>query len=289
MRFKIEPRRETSRALVYGTPVLAIALTVVSGFFLFALMGYEPLGTLYFFFVAPLQTLFGLSEIMLKAAPLILIAVGLAMGFKANVWNIGAEGQLTCGAIAGGGVALWLWGEEGLWILPLICFSGILGGLLYAAIPAFLKTRFEVNEILTSLMLSYVATLLLSTLVYGPWKDPMGFNFPQSKMFTDAAILPIILDGTRLQSRRITFVRIEALECVPTNERLVTQEVGLNPGRCAVRIQIISVPPEVKSSGRKRDAVAGAEVTPDIGNDGREIYRAHGLRHLQPITPARHG
>ena len=198
MALKIEPRREVSRALVYGTPVLAIFLTVLSGFFLFAVMGYDPLTALYFFFVAPLLSLFGLSEIMLKAAPLILIAVGLAMGFRANVWNIGAEGQLTCGAIAGGGVALLFWGDEGVWILPLVCFAGLLGGMLYAAIPAFLKTRYEVNEILTSLMLSYVATLLLSALVFGPWKDPMGFNFPQSRMFTDSAILPIILEGTRL-------------------------------------------------------------------------------------------
>ncbi len=103
MRLKVEPRHEVPIALIYGTPVLAILLTVLSGFILFALMGYDPLTALYFFFVAPLQSLFGLSEIMLKAAPLILIAVGLAVGFKANVWNIGAEGQLTCGAIAGGG------------------------------------------------------------------------------------------------------------------------------------------------------------------------------------------
>ncbi|HEY5598432.1 MAG TPA: ABC transporter permease, partial [Kiloniellales bacterium] len=127
-----------------------------------------------------------------------MIGVGLALGFRANVWNIGAEGQLTCGAIAAGGVALALWGHEGIWILPLMCAAGLAGGALYAAIPAFLKTRFDVNEILTSLMLTYVATLFLSALVYGPWKDPAGFNFPQSRMFTDAAVLPILMDGTRL-------------------------------------------------------------------------------------------
>lgn len=232
LRLKIEPRHEVSQLLIYGTPVLAIALTVLSGFFLFALMGYDPLTALYYFFVAPLQSLFGLSEIMLKAAPLILIAVGLAMGFKANVWNIGAEGQLTCGAIAGGGVALWLWGDEGLWILPLICLAGVLGGLLYAAIPAFLKTRFEVNEILTSLMLSYVATLLLSALVFGPWKDPMGFNFPQSRMFTDSAILPIILEGTRLHLGAVVALLVAVAVWVLMTFTLVGFElrvVGLAP------------------------------------------------------------
>jgi simple sugar transport system permease protein len=198
MALRIEPRREQSRTLLYLTPFLAVLLTVATGFVLFLLMGYDPLASLYHFFVSPLLTVYGLSELLVKGAPLILIAVGLAMGFRANVWNIGAEGQLTIGAIAGGGVALALWGVQGLWVLPLICLAGIVGGMAYAALPAFLKTRFGVNEILTSLMLTYVATLLLSLLVYGPWKDPQGFNFPQSRMFTDSALLPGILAGTRL-------------------------------------------------------------------------------------------
>ena len=198
MPLKIEPRRETSRKLLYLTPFLAVVLTVITGFFLFAAMGTNPLLALYHFFVSPLLSLYGLSELLVKGAPLIMIGVGLAIGFRANVWNIGAEGQLTLGAIAGGGIGLAFWNETGFWILPLMCLAGILGGMLYAAIPAFLKTRFDVNEILTSLMLTYVATLLLSTLVYGPWKDPEGFNFPQSRLFTDSALLPIVLEGTRL-------------------------------------------------------------------------------------------
>jgi general nucleoside transport system permease protein len=195
---RIEPRRETSKPLLYGTPVLAVLLTVLTGFILFVLMGYDPIAALHAFFISPLLTLYGAMELLLKAAPLIMIAVGLAIGFRANVWNIGAEGQLTIAAAASGGVALALWGEAGLWILPLICTAGIAGGMAWAAIPAFLKTRFGVNEILTSLMLAYVALLALSTLVYGPWKDPQGFNFPQSRRFSGSAILPILLEGTRL-------------------------------------------------------------------------------------------
>ena len=141
MPLKVEPRRESSRTLLYATPLLAVLLTVVTGFFLFLAMGYEPFSALYHFFVSPLLSFYGLSELMLKAAPLIMIGVGLAIGFRANVWNIGAEGQLTFGAIAGGGVALLFWGESGIWILPLMCIAGILGGMGYAAIPAFLKTR----------------------------------------------------------------------------------------------------------------------------------------------------
>lgn len=195
---KIEARREIPRSLLYATPVLAVALTVLAGFCLFLAMGYDPLMALYHFFVSPLLSLYGWSELMVKAAPLIMIGVGLAVGFRANVWNIGAEGQLTMGAVAGGVVALAFWGEETALTLPLMCLAGIAGGAVYAAVPAFLKTRFGVNEILTSLMLTYVATLFLSTLVYGPLKDPLGFNFPQSRMFGDAALLPILLDGTRM-------------------------------------------------------------------------------------------
>ena len=184
--------------MAMATPVLAVVLTVIAGFLLFLAMGRDPLNALYHFFVSPVSTRYGLAELGVKATPLILIGIGLAIGFRANVWNIGAEGQLTLGAIAGGGLGLVLWNVEGLWVLPLMALAGILGGMAWAAIPAFLKTRFGVNEILVSLMLTYVAALLLSLLVHGPWKDPDGYGFPESRLFTDSALLPVILDGTRL-------------------------------------------------------------------------------------------
>ena len=198
MSLKIEKRQELDLRMFYLTPVLAVVLTVLTGFLLFMFMGYDPFLGIYYFFISPLLSLYSLAELGLKASPLILIAVGLAIGFRANVWNIGAEGQLTMGAVAGGGLALVLIDVHAFWVLPLICVAGILGGMAYAAIPAFLKARWDVNEILTSLMLTYVATLFLSTLVFGPWKDPMGFNFPQSELFGDSAILPVVLAGTRL-------------------------------------------------------------------------------------------
>lgn len=196
--FRLEPRREASRTMTVATPVVAVALTIVTGFVLFAVMGYDPFLSLYHFFVSPLLSTYGLAELAIKATPLVLIGTGLAIGFRASVWNIGAEGQLTLGAIAGGGIALWAGQQEGAWILPAMAIAGVLGGMAYAAIPAFLKTRFDVNEILTSLMLTYVATLLLSLLVYGPWKDPGGYGFPESSMFSLAATLPVVLEGTRL-------------------------------------------------------------------------------------------
>ncbi|MCL4164962.1 UNVERIFIED_CONTAM: hypothetical protein GTU68_008845 [Idotea baltica] len=141
--------------------------------------------------------MFGISELLVKATPLILIAIGLSFGFRAGVWNIGAEGQFTFGAICGGAVALAFYDTPGLWLLPLMCLVGAAGGMLWAAIPAFFRVRFNANEILVSLMLTYVATLLLSVLVSGPLRDPDGFNFPESRLFHDSATLPIILEGTR--------------------------------------------------------------------------------------------
>jgi len=195
---KLESRGEINNTMIYLTPLLAVALTFVSGFVLFAVLGQDPLEALYTFFVSPLTTVYGVSELFVKATPIVLIAMGLSMGFKANVWNIGAEGQLTLGAITGGAMALAFYEVETPFLLPAMMISGILGGMFWAAIPALLKTRWNTNEILVTLMLTYVATLLLSILVHGPLRDPDGFNFPESRLFHDAAILPVVWDGTRL-------------------------------------------------------------------------------------------
>ncbi len=165
---------------------------------MFQVMGADPAKALYAFFAEPISTKYGWAELGVKATPLILIGVALSVGFRAGVWNIGAEGQLTLGAICGGGVALWFYQVDSAFVLPLMIIAGALGGMLWAAIPAFLKTRFNANEILTSLMLSYVAILLLSLLVHGPWRDPDGFNFPESRIFSNSATLPVIWPGTRL-------------------------------------------------------------------------------------------
>jgi len=182
----------------WASPLLAAVATLVVGFALFSALGKNPLEAFYVFFVKPVETLYGFGELLLKASPLMLCAVGLAAGYRANVWNIGAEGQLTLGAICGGGVALAFHESGGAWVLPLMIVAGAAGGMAWAAIPAWLRTRFNANEILVSLMLVYVASLLLSLLIHGPWRDPEGFNFPQSKMFNDFALLPNLLPETRL-------------------------------------------------------------------------------------------
>ncbi len=197
MLFKLQPRPQPSQRMVWLSPLLAIALMLLVGMVIFTLLGQSPIKAFHAFFIEPINDLYGLGELLIKASPLALIALGLSVGFRANVWNIGAEGQLTIGAIAAGGVALWFYESESLWVLPLMLIAGALGGMLWAAIPALLRTRFHTSEILVSLMLVYVAQLLLSWLVHGPWRDPDGFGFPQSRQFSESAILPIMLEGTR--------------------------------------------------------------------------------------------
>jgi ABC-type uncharacterized transport system permease subunit len=198
MIFSLEKRPEHSQVMVYVSPLIALTLTLIAGILMFYAMDVDPTKALYAFFIEPVTTRYGWAELGVKATPLILIGVALSIGFRAGVWNIGAEGQLTLGAICGGGIALWLYDVDSIFVLPLMVIFGILGGMLWAAIPAFLKTHFNANEILTSLMLTYVATLLLSLLVHGPWRDPDGFNFPESRIFSDSATLPIVWSGTRL-------------------------------------------------------------------------------------------
>ncbi|PWC50879.1 ABC transporter permease [Azospirillum sp. TSA6c] len=195
---RLEPRGQASKTMVYVTPLLAVALTLLSGFILFLAMGFDPLKALYSFFVAPVTSVRGVGELVVKATPLVLCAVGLAIGFRANVWNIGAEGQLTLGAITGGGLALAFYGEGSWWLLPMMVIGGAIGGAVWAAVPAFLRLRFNASEILTSLMLNYVGLLLLNYLVHGPFRDPDGFAFPESRLFEADATLPILWAGTRV-------------------------------------------------------------------------------------------
>jgi simple sugar transport system permease protein len=204
----------------YFSPLLAAGLTIVVGFVVFSALGQNPLAAFRAFFVQPLSSTNGVAELLLKASPLMMIATGLAIGFRANVWNIGAEGQLILGAIFGGGVALYAEGAGG-WLLVVMVVAGAIGGMAWAAIPALLRNRFNASEILTSLMLTYVAALLLSYLVHGPWRDPQGFNFPQSKMFDDALLFPILVETTRVNASFLVALAVVAAGWVFINKSFV--------------------------------------------------------------------
>ena len=196
--WRLEPRGVASRAWIWWSPVVALALTLAAGALLFAILGTNPWQGLSVFIVAPLSTVSGWSELVLKATPLILCGVGLAVCFRANVWNIGAEGQLIAGAIAGGGIALLATTDSSrAWVVAVLVIS-MVGGALWAAITAWLRDRYHANEILVSLMLVYVAQQLLSWLVQGPWRDSNGYGFPQSELFASAARVPQIVEGLRV-------------------------------------------------------------------------------------------
>jgi simple sugar transport system permease protein len=170
-------------------------LTVFVGAIIFSVRGDNPLNALYIYFIEPLTELWSLEELLVKAAPLVLIGTGLVVCFKAGVWNIGAEGQLVIGALAGVCIPILYSNWQSPLIIPLMLMLGMAGGALYGAIPAFLKNRFNANEILTSLMLVYVAQLLADWLVRGPWRDPHGYNFPKSITFEGWQLLPTFGSG----------------------------------------------------------------------------------------------
>lgn len=197
MRIELQRRPRQSALFAMLSPLLALALTLIFGAIMFAALGKDPLSALYSFFVEPLLDVWSLHELAIKAAPMILIAVGLSVCYRSNNWNIGAEGQFTMGAIIGSILPITFYEWQSPLLLPMMMVMGALGGALYGAIPAFLKTRFNTNEILTSLMLVYIAQLFLDWLTRGPWKDPGGFNFPQSRSFVSEAVLPEILASGR--------------------------------------------------------------------------------------------
>jgi ABC-type uncharacterized transport system permease subunit len=211
MQLVLERRAERSIKIALLSPLIAVTLTLVTMSALFALLGKNPATALAVYFLDPLTDGYALQEIVVKATPLVMIAVGLSLCYLANVWNIGAEGQLLIGAVAGSWLAVKTQGTDvGYWVWPAMLLLGALGGALYALIPAICKVRFGASEILTSLMLVYVADLLLDYLVRGPWRDPAGFNFPTTAEFDPVATVPLLLAGTRVHIGALVALAIVA-------------------------------------------------------------------------------
>ncbi|HAV07921.1 MAG TPA: sugar ABC transporter permease [Rhodobacteraceae bacterium] len=181
---RLEKRPEPSRAWSYAAPLVAVLATMVAGGLLFAFLGKDPIAAIRTIFWEPLFSEFAFyyrPQLLIKGAPLVLIAIGLSLGFRAGIWNIGAEGQYIIGALTGAGVALALYPLEAWWLFPCMVLAGALGGWAWAMIPGLLKTRFGANEILVSLMLVYVAEKLLAAMALGLMKNPEGYGFPGSR------------------------------------------------------------------------------------------------------------
>ena len=201
MPLELVPRTMPHSALRLGVPVLALALAFLFGGLLVFLYGRSPARAFEVYILEPLTDAWSVQEVLMKAVPLAIIATGLAFCFRANRWNIGAEGQFTMGGLAGGSAALLLHQAlPGVLLLPLTIVIGALAGAAYALLPAMLKNRFGVNEILGSLMLVYIAQYLLDYMVRGPLRDPNGRNMPQSAPLDDAAMLPSLIEGGRLNA-----------------------------------------------------------------------------------------
>jgi simple sugar transport system permease protein len=228
MRLALERRAERSVLVAIASPLIAIVLTLVTMAALFGLLGKNPVTALAVYFLDPLTDPFTLQEIAVKATPLVMIALGLSLCYIANVWNIGAEGQFIIGAVAGSWLAVHTQGTDaGPWVLPAMLALGALGGALYAMIPAVCRVRFGASEILTSLMLVYVADLLMDYLVRGPWRDPHGLNFPTTAEFDPVATVPVLIEGSRLHAGAILALILVALASVVLGRTLRGFEIRL--------------------------------------------------------------
>ncbi len=195
---RIQARTEPSNIMKVASPLIAIVLTLIFGSILFSAIGKSPTQALQVLLIAPLADSYNIGEMLVKMGPLLLCAVGLSLCYRANMWNIGAEGQLLAGALGGSAVALFFIHSESVFALPLTLIAGIVSGMLWAAVPTFLKLQFNSNLILTTIMFNYIALYLLIWAVHGPLRDPEGYGFPESAIFADSTLLPTLFEGSRI-------------------------------------------------------------------------------------------
>ncbi|MEX3009673.1 ABC transporter permease [Hoeflea sp. TYP-13] len=208
--WRIVPREHASRQAVILVPAMTIVLTILCSIVLFTALGASPGLALYAFFVDPFSSAYSISEILVKASPLILIAQGLAIGFRAKVWNIGAEGQLIIGAISASLIPITWPQSTSVLMLPAMILMGVVAGMAWASIAAFFRTRYNASEIIVTLMLNQIAFQILYYLVTGPLRDPRGYNFPQSVPFPDAALYPTLFGGADIRANLSLAITIAA-------------------------------------------------------------------------------
>ncbi len=191
MRIVFEKRQSISRAVRVLVPVLSLVFALVFGAFLLLVSGVNPFAA----YAAMARGAFGdvdaLAETLVKAIPLMLTGLGVSVAFRMLFWNIGAEGQLAMGGLAATGVALYASEVLPPWsVLPAAILLGTVAGALWAVIPAALRAYLQVNETITTLMMNYIAILLVSHMYHGPWRDPEGYGFPGTARFPEIAWLP---------------------------------------------------------------------------------------------------
>lgn len=198
MRLELSPRTDVTPVMRMLAPIVALILAFGVAAIVIAGLGKSPAAAFQVYVIGSLSDSWAIQELLVKAAPLILIAIGLSYCFRANLWNIGAEGQFVIGGLFGGWVAIATHGSDWTLVWPVMLLAGAAAGAVYGLIPAILKVRFGANEILTSLMLVNIGQLFLDYMVRGPLRDPKGMNFPQSVTFDAAATLPTVWGSDRV-------------------------------------------------------------------------------------------
>lgn len=278
---KLVRRERASLPVLIAAPFLALAMAALSNLALYLAIGVDPLAVFKAMLIDPFTSYFSFSEVLLKATPLLLIAQGLAIGFRAKVFNIGAEGQFVLGAICASAIPVYAPQVSGGWVWPAMLMMGMLGGLLWASIAAFWRVRLNANEILVSLMLSFVALQLLNYLLLGPWKDPAGFNFPQSVMFPFDALLPVLLPGTRVNIALLLALLVSLIAWVFTQRSFVGYQLevgGLAPNaaRYAGFSQNGAIWMSLLIGGAAAGLAGAAEVSGPVGQLQRSIATGYG-------------
>lgn len=193
----VQPRLESSRTMMWLSPFIAVAITLAISSLLFSSLDVSPVKAFEVFILMPFSDSYNLGELLVKATPLMLCAIGLALCYRANIWNIGAEGQLLIGAVAASAVAVNATDESGPATLLAAVLAGMAAGACWSAIPTWLNRRFHTNIILTTIMLNYIGLYVLLWAVHGPLRDPQGFGFPESVMFADSVLLPTLAESGR--------------------------------------------------------------------------------------------
>ncbi len=230
--FRLEARPQASRFWIGMSPVLAVLATMIAGGALFAALGKDPFASIRMIFWDPLMgdlAFYYRGQLLTKAGPLILIAIGLSIGYRAGVWNIGAEGQYIIGAICGAAVALAAYPVEAWYIFPLMILAGGVGGWAWGMIPAILRNRFGTNEILVSLMLVYVAEHILSSAALGLLRNPEGHGFPGSRNLSQyaSAANPELIAGTGLHWGVVTAFLVVIAAYIFMNRHLLGFQIRL--------------------------------------------------------------
>lgn len=199
MKLVAEKRENTSTLYRLSAPVVSAGMAFFVAGFLLVAAGVNPLEAYLEIIHEALGSLYGLSETLVKTTPLIFASLGVSLAFRMRIWNIGAEGQIYMGACGASAVALFSGIDNSFVMITAMFVAAFLCGGVWAGVAGALRARWDVNEVIVTLLMNYIAILAVNYLVYGPWKDPQGFNFPLTAQFSDAARLTELF-GTRLHS-----------------------------------------------------------------------------------------